>query len=315
MPMRRRIYIAILAVLASLVLSVLKLLVLPGPVNDFQVPICGARALLHGLDPYSGICTIGAEQDAYATYPMTAILAVMPFTVFGNQTSNAIFVWAAINGLLAFALLHDNRPWRLLLFTSAVYWQAFDTYQWSPFITAIAFMPGLLPLALVKPHTGLAVILTNLTRRRALGLAAFLLLSLAVYPTWPLRWLTQARSYDGYIPLLAMPLGLLVLLAMVRWREKRAWFYLLTAAVPQRGLYDPLALGWLAGNPRQMLFLAAMSWSAFLPGLGWLTRYIPPFLLSVYLPALVLVLFPNFLAEPFPFNLQWKLTRARASDD
>jgi len=155
----------------------------------------------------------------------------------------------------------------------------------------MTLLPALLSLALVKPQTGLPIILTNLTWRRALGCIVFLGATLVVDRTWPLRWLPQIQRYDSYIPLFALPVGMLLPLALIRWRQKRAQFLFAMALVPQRGIYDLLSLWSLLETPRQLIILNGLSWVLY--GLVVVGIPIPFPILSVtlmYLPFLVIVL-------------------------
>jgi hypothetical protein len=121
-----------------------------------------------------------------------------------------------------------------------------------------------------------------------------------IYPTWPLVWLGQISTYQGIIPpLFVLPLGPLILLALLRYRDQKAWLLLLMAAMPQRVLYDQLALLLVASNLREMLILVLCSWISMpalmiyggwyhLPG-GWYLWI----LLTLYLPALGILLAPT----------------------
>jgi hypothetical protein len=259
------------------------------PVNDLFFPFCGASALLRGIDPYGELCLIKYQGRIYPPNPMTTVLVAVPFAPLGVLGS--IILWSCITGLLVFALLKDGAWWRLLTLLSAPYWESFLTLQWPPLILAIALLPALLPLALVKPQNGLPVILTNMTWRRVVGCGLFLAATLAVDLTWPRRWLAQLGSYDGYIPLLAFPIGIFLLLALIRWREKSAQFLLLMAIVPQRGIYDLLSLWSLIETPKQLIILNGLSWLLY--GLVIMSIPIPFPVLSVsliYLPLLAIIL-------------------------
>jgi hypothetical protein len=166
---------------------------------DLNPPLCSARQLLLGLEPYSGCATNYGGLPA-AQYPMTTILAFLPVAWLPGSLAAAL-IWGGINSLLFFAIIRTGKPWRLLVFASGPYAMAFLYHQPSPLIAAVMLLPFLLPVALVKPQTGIPVILTHLTPLRVIGCLAFLALTFIVYPRWPWTWWESARNYDGVIPL------------------------------------------------------------------------------------------------------------------
>lgn len=259
MSSARRLVIAIAVACAALVASWLYRSHALQPINDLFIPFCGAHALLTGGDPYSLQC-VATAGTVNASYPLTTILAVLPFSVLGGWWG-PIVLWSLLAGLLAWALLERGDVWRLLTLTSVPFLISFMFLQWAPLILAVAYLPALLPLLLIKPHIGLPVLLTNLTRRRAIGCVVFVAVSLMVSPAWPLRWLAQVGSFDGFVPALTvLPVGLILLAAAVRWRSPRARFFLLMVLVPQRGFYDLLPLWFLVETRRQLLMLNGLSW-------------------------------------------------------
>jgi hypothetical protein len=105
-------------------------------------------------------------------------------------------------------------------------------------------------------------------------------------------------------PLLSLPLGPLLLLALLRFRERRTWFFLAMALMPQRVAYDQLALFLLARSRKELIFQIACSWLTLtailffdgwtkLPG-GWQSWII----MTLYVPALVVVLRRPTAHEP-----------------
>lgn len=289
MQLHRRIYFALVATLLSFALSLIYRVATVDPVNDLFFPFCAASALIVGIDPYGDACRITYQGHIYPPNPLTTVLVAVPFVPLGML--GAPLLWSCFTGLLVFGLLKDGAWWRLLVLLSAPYWQAFLTLQWSPLMLAIALLPGLLPLALVKPQTGLPIILTNLTWQRVMGCAFFFLCTLIVDTTWPIRWLPQIQSYDGYIPLLALPVGLLLLLALIRWRQKNAQFLLAMAIVPQRGIYDLLSLWSLLETPKQLIVVNVLSWLLY----ALVAMEVPfPFpilsVILIYLPFLAIVI-------------------------
>lgn len=294
MVRRTRIRVAFIVWLLTLSTSLAYRLVDPHAINDLFFPVCGAAALLSGIDPYSGICKIVYEGVVYPPNPMTTIFVAIPFTFFDGLAH--LMLWSTTNAVLAYALVRDGQWWKLLTFLSLPYWQAFLTLQWSPLFTAVALLPSLLPLALVKPQLGLPILLTNLTPRRAIACALFALATLIPDHLWLFKWWPQAQTYDGVIPLLALPLGPLLLLALIRYRDRRALFLFFMAAVPQRGYYDLLPLWTLYDTPRKMLIITAITWAAYALTTWLRTLVAIPhayvLVIAFYIPSLLLVLQP-----------------------
>ena len=126
---------------------------------------------------------------------------------------------------------------------------------------------------------------------------ALLGLSLIAYPRWPWVWLGQISGYQGSVPpLFVLPLGPFLLLALLRWRDRRAWLVALMALMPQRVVYDQIPLLLVASTWRELLFLVGASWLT-LPALlyfggwqslagGWQLWIIA----TLYIPALLVVL-------------------------
>lgn len=292
MPIRRRLYIALIAVLISFILSFLYEIIAHEPINDLFFPICGARALLSNLDPYGGACLIIWKGYVFPPNPLTTILIAVPFSYLGLV--GALLLWSTLTGILVFGLLKDSQYWRLITLLSAPYWHAFLTRQWSPLILGLAFLPSLLPLALVKPQIGFPVIMTNLTRKRLVACFIFLAITFLIDPTWPLRWYPQIKTYDGYIPLLTIPFGIFLAFLIFRWKDIKPRFLLLMSIVPQRGLYDLLPLWYLPQTKYQMILLTIFSWILHALTNWFNTRLSFPLLsvIVIYLPLSLLYLIP-----------------------
>src|SRR5262249_18508358 len=136
-----------------------------------------------------------------------------------------------------------------------------------------------------------------------LGGGLLVLLSFALVPSWPLDWIANLRRASHHLPpLLVLPVGPLLLLALLRWREARGRLLLLLACVPQiYWFYDALPLALIARSWRERLLLVLCSWVGLI-GVGlnpWLLETRTPqgvrwgeiaVLLATYGPALLLVL-------------------------
>lgn len=263
--------------------------------SDFFWSVRAAQDVLAGRDPYAY-----APSAMFIPYPLPALFVGLPFAWLPAPLIGPLFVGLS-SALLAWGLTRDGEYWRLLTFVSAPYLMAVKTAQWSPLFFALLLLPALTPLTLVKPTLALPILLeTGVTMRRVLGAALLLITSLLIMPLWPLRWLSQTTSYAGFVPLLTLPFGGLLLLAAWRWRDPRARFLLAMACVPQhRMLYDQLLLWHLPRSRREMLFLSTLSWGACFLALTILDfRYGDVLaVLWIYLPALGLVLYPHLRAR------------------
>lgn len=290
MELRTRVYISLAIGLAILLI---RLLPIARFGNDTAWPHCYAQQLLAGRDPYGSACQFiePGTGRLYPANPLTTAVVLLPLAPL-SQAHAAALAAALSGGLAAFALLRTGPAWRLLALLSAPALHALYYAQWGVLLLAVALLPALLPLALVKPHIGLPIALTRLTRRRALACAAFGLATLLLLPDWPLRWLGQVGGFDGFVPLLTLP-GVLLALALARWRDPDARYLLLCAVVPQRALYDAPILAAALRTRAELLAWSLATWLywpllfALGAGPAWTARLI---VATAYLPLLALLL-------------------------
>ena len=263
--------------------------------GDFGFQLRAGRDLLAGRDPYDS-----SPGPYNILYPLPAFLLAIPLSLLNDFVAGGVF-FGVSSGFLAWLILDKGKPWQLLIFLSWPFFYALLYAQWSPLILCLYFTPAFLPTLLMKPQSALPLALTQRPNWLGVGLTIVIgIVPLVVYPSWPLVWLKQAFSYQGIIPpLLVLPLGPLMFLALLRYRERKAWLLFLMSAMPQRVLYDQLALLLVAGNLREMLILVFCSWIS-MPVLmifgGW--YHLPGnwylwILLTLYLPALGILLMPT----------------------
>ncbi len=225
--------------------------------SDFSIPLCGANRLIADLNPYS------CPTNGVASYPLTTIIALIPISGLPVEIASAIIMGIS-TGLLAYALNRPQEPWRLLAFLSVPFVYSVQISQWAPLFLAAVYLEWLYPIVLIKPQLGLSISIMNFTPRRFFLVLALGLISLLIQPDWILRWWQQSSGYDGFIPLLSIP-GLILLLAIIRWRTKPAQWLFLLSLTPQRGWYDQLMLWTIPSNQQQMMLLTACSWLMWLP--------------------------------------------------
>lgn len=259
--------------------------------GDFGWALRSARDLIAGSDPYAY-----AIRPDLVSYPLPAAIIAIPLIPFNDEVAAGIF-FGLSSGSLAWLILRSRQYWQLMIFLSWPFVYALLFAQWSPLILCLWYLPAALPLIVIKPHIALPLALTSHISRIGLILTLILVgISLSLYPAWPKVWLTQIGTYQGLRPpLLVFPLGPLVLLSLLRWRERRAWLLVSMALIPQRVVYDQMTLLLTAINRRQLIILVSCSWIS-LPVLwmsgGW--RQIPGgwqlwIILTLYLPAVAVV--------------------------
>lgn len=254
---------------------------------DFTWVWRGARLLVEGGNPYELIRPEGAyPYNDYLYYPLPALLVALPLIPFAGPFAGAIFVGIS-SGLLCWGLLKEQRKHSLLLFLSAPYVYALISVQWSPLITAAAFVPVLGFCIPAKPNLGIAILVAYPHPRR-IALAAFsVLISLIIMPTWPLALLRSLPAHLNYVPLFSW-FGLPIMLAALFWRRSAARLLVVMTCVPQRLIYDQLALFLIPQTLRQMVMMIIGGWLGIFLGLIFDDGIWA--LSCVYLPALACIL-------------------------
>jgi hypothetical protein len=265
-----RIAVAIPIGIASGLLVVARDLASPWHRSDFGVTWFGARALLHGANPYELIGP-GLQFDWpwRMMYPATAMITAIPLS-FVPETI-AAFLFVALSGaLLAYAVTRDGW-YRLPLFLSWPYVIAVSYGQWSPLYTAIACLPSLGCLLAAKPNVGFAIFAASSSRRLVtsaiIGGSVLAALTFMLLPTWPMDWLESLRTQTRVDAPITRLGGLLVLLALLRWRRPEARLLVALACVPQTiEWYETVPLLLIPNTFRQSLvYSVILSLGFFLP--------------------------------------------------
>ena len=261
---------------------------------DFRWAIQLAQRLVARQNPYD----VPLEQ-----YPLPAAFLALPLLHVPPEVAAGLF-YGISSFFLALGLTRENYG-RLRIFLAYPYWAGLLTAQWSVAIAASAFFPLLLPVTMMKPQVGLPVFLTRFSRRGFVACLIVAGVSLVVLPQWPWLWLHQGRYYEHFIPILVFP-GPLLLLALLRYRDRDAWLLLLAALMPQRWFFDSFVLWLIPKSNRQIVGTALLSWGAGL----WRWYHIPHGFAQVgrwtvlffYLPMLAVVLFRSQPARPADEN-------------
>jgi hypothetical protein len=237
--------------------------------------------------------------DEALFYPFTALVAVLPFARLTLPAAAAVFFGTSA-GFLAYLITRDGL-WRVHVFMSGPFVTAALLVQFSPLLMTAAFLPSLGFLATLKPNVGIPILAFRPSWKAAIGCVAFVLLSIAVFPQWPLGWLGSIRhdTRVGAHPIPLLQLGGFVLaLAALRWRLRGGRLLLAMSILPQQlYFYDQLPLWLIPKTRQQSIALTACSQLAFIlyyllrtPGELVVRSAYPLVIALIYLPALAILL-------------------------
>jgi hypothetical protein len=270
--------------------------------SDFGQVWFGSRTLLAGGNPYDAVGPGRAFEWPFPLlYPVTALLVAAPLSWLPLRLAEAVFV-ALGAGLLAWGLTRRMvaNP-QLLVFASFAMAAAAQSVQWSPLLTAGALIPMIGFVFAAKPTIGLALFAAYPSRGAFIGCIAMTALSLIVSPSWPSAWVATLPSASHMTAPIMRPGGLLLALALLRWRRPEARLLLALGCVPQtptlnetvplflvvRTLPEGLTLMSLTVVAAQVvgaIYRGTSDYQAWMAGLGvwglWL----------VYLPCVLMVL-------------------------
>lgn len=291
--------------------------------SDFDQIWLGARALLHGKDPYEGISRGDFPWPLY--YPIPALFFGLPLAGFPLPVAR-VFFGAATAGLCAYAIFRW-RPFAWPLLCTGPFVYALQRGQWSPLLVASVFLPALGAVLSAKPTIGAAVFAYRPTRAAVTGCFALGLIALIWYPDWPVRWIESGRGTHHLVPPAFLPGGWLLLAGLLRWRRPEARLLGVLALVPQTSsMYELVPLGLIPRNRREALVLALAFNVLYVATFTLHGRpltpadigpdYFPgtwiPTLVLAYLPALWLVLRPFPLWHRPPELAGWPSWRRKA---
>jgi len=154
----------------------------------------------------------------------------------------------------------------------------------------------------MKPHIGLALGASRLSKWALFGALAVLLAASVVDRQWPAEWLhAVGLSPHHHAPIAHWYGGPLLLLFALRWRRREARIGFALACVPQLLLfYDQLPLALIPQTDGERRTFVWLSWAALV---GWVAtnlnvgprtldvRDAAPWIIAfIYLPSLVMVL-------------------------
>jgi hypothetical protein len=240
------------------------------PLGDICCPLLQFKNFMLNHSAYRPMITINHSTPVVA-YPFTAVLFLSPLWLFPLTWIGPIFC-GLTSSVFAYALLHDGKPWKLLILASPAYLTSISSIQYAPLLAAAFYLPFLLPLAVIKPQLGIPLLAAGRwSKTTLLAALSIVLVSLAVYPAWPFDWLTNMNfgSYDGKIPVF-QGAGFLLLLSAFKWRDERARLLLAMALMPQRLWYDQLVLLLIPRTRIQLYILLIGAWLSVLVSPGGL---------------------------------------------
>ncbi len=253
---RRRLWISLLAgTVAAAYVVVLYARQAPGVISDWDPTWLGARALLQGNDPYAAVPV--PPWPWGIKYPLPAVLLSLPLALLPLTVARALFIGLG-TALFTYAVTRQGQ-WRLyLLISGAMYW-SWIAVKWEPLLIGAALTPGLGWLLVVKPTLGFALWVAYPSVLAVAGGLGLLAVSFAVQPDWVQGWMASMAG-TPHIPHLLRPGGVLLLLALLRWRRPEGRLLAALAVVPQTtALYEVLPLGLVAQNRRQAAGFAGLT--------------------------------------------------------
>jgi hypothetical protein len=268
-------------------------------IADFRAFHFAAQTWVGGGDPYTTPWMVpsgGRMRPEPFYYPPFAVWLLAPLAFLPAPLAGAIFV-AFSAGLLSWAVRKHRQALEPLLF-SGPFLMAVLMGQWSILLTAAFLLPAFAWLYVVKPSMGAGLWLARPTWRAAAMGAALILASLLADHDWPSRWLANLAALPRHRPPILEPGGVLLLLALLRWRLPEARLLVALSCVPQLlYFYDQLPLMLVARTARESMLLSVLSllgltavWALTPDGVRPAFRAAPWVLATIHLPCLVIVL-------------------------
>jgi hypothetical protein len=305
----KRTHRIVLALLVSAVASAYVLatpMMFPAYTSDFDQLWLAARAWSAGENPYDVVLAAhrGHGLTFGLVYPFTAILVAWPLSWLPLELAR-VTVASLSAGCLTYLIL--GRAWWLFpLLLSGSFRASISLLQIAPLAACAVIVPWFGWVAAYKPNMGVAALATH---RQPLAALKFLapaivltLLSLALWPQWPIHWQAGVATSDFFAPLVARPGGWVLLLAALRWRRPEARWLLVVGLLPGTPrVYEALPLLVLLPRTfRQSLIFALLSHVADLGGY-WMARaggsfavltaaHATALLWAFYVPALAVIL-------------------------
>jgi hypothetical protein len=258
----KRAAVAVVVGIIACCFLLLTLRFLPDSHTDFSIAWNGAKLLLEGRNPYELIGP-GREVSYPFTlhYPASTLVAAMPLTLLSERAADLVFVFLSAS-VLAFVATQENFN-RLWIFPSAAFIISARAGQYTPLMAAGYFAPWAAVLLPIKPSTGLAVMGSWSSKRAWVsgGVSAFILLGISflMLPNWPREWIDATTSSGEYVSPLRKMGGFVLLLALLKWRQREARLLLLLALIPQVSSWYEGLLPMLVGRTKRECQLLSLT--------------------------------------------------------
>jgi FkbM family methyltransferase len=250
----------------------------PDRLSDLRQLLVASAAWAAGRNPYEAVRAWG-QWPFPLLYPLPAVLLVTPLVTLPPWAAEAAFM-AVSTALLAWGLTRNQlfSP-RLILFASAPFLHAVSLNQWSPLLTAAAMTRWAGFLLVCKPNIGVALFAAFPHASTAVGVALILSASTLLWPGWINEWQVALSKAPNAVTILTLPGGVLMLLALFKWRRPEARLLLALSCLPQTTLsYEAVPL-----------FLAVCTWNEAV----------------ILWAGTVMALFGHMLSGPFPSQWAW----------
>ena len=273
-----------------------------GTPSDFDYAYQAIRSVLDGQDPYAAAHQRHAADSTRWEFALPfmgpTVLSALPLVWLPPWLARAAF--AGVSAALFAYTMSRRGWWRLTACLSGGFLLSTFLCQWEPLLVAAALDTRLGFALAFKPTVGFALWLRRPNIRSAIAVAGVFAVSLAVMPHWPAGWRATVSGMDSFVPPVMRVGGVLLLLALLRWREPSGRLLAAMALVPQTSLvYATLPAVLVAQNFRELATLSVLSFVAvplttrLSPGssfAGHLDAAWPALLALCYLPPLIMVL-------------------------
>jgi hypothetical protein len=229
-------------------------------------------------------------------YPLPALIVLAPVAWLPQPVAAAIFVGVP-SGALAWRL-SEGGLWRLLALATPGYAMALCLGQWAPWFMLAMLVPWLGFVFPGKPTIGAACFAGRPSHRAFTAGLAIVAASLALSPSWPVRWLANLHDVVGHPAPIFTLAGCWLWLVVLRWYDRDGRLLLAFALVPQVLFFaDQAPLSLLAETKGEAVTLTVCGWIAAAcwyvrayHTTGYLELAAPYVLVGCYLPALWLML-------------------------
>lgn len=258
----QRIAVSIAIGIGAATVHYAKIKAVPDHPGDFGLAWFGARALLHGGNPYELIGPgLVYDWPWRLIYPLTAMSAAIPLAYLDQTSAALVFVFLSA-ALLAYSV--TGKAWYpLLMFSSAAFLIAAGAAQWSPLFTAALGLPPLAFFFAAKPTLGFALAVTANAKVRLYAIAGgavLLCVSLAMSPHWPVEWFHSLGTASQVSPPIMRFGGIAILIVLLKWRRHDARMILALACMPQTGSwYEILPLLLIPSTASELMILCGVT--------------------------------------------------------